>query len=39
MWFVQAHHIDTDFYDRFFAPGAYGSMQASHMTTWHPEIG
>jgi hypothetical protein len=39
MWFVQAHHIDMDFYDRFFAPGAYGPMHASHMATWHPEIG
>ena len=39
MWFVQAHHIDIDFYDRFFAPGAYGLMHASHMATWHPEIG
>jgi hypothetical protein len=39
MWFVQAHHIDTDFYDRFFAPGAYGPTHASHMATWHPEVG
>jgi len=23
--------------DRFYAPGAYGPMQASHMATWHPE--
>jgi hypothetical protein len=38
MWFIQAHHIDTDFYDRFFAAGAYGPNQANHMTTWHPEI-
>jgi hypothetical protein len=37
MWFIQAHHIDTDFYDRFFAAGAYGPSQASHMATWHPE--
>jgi hypothetical protein len=36
MWFVQAHHLDTDFYDRFFAPGAYGATHASHMPIWHP---
>jgi hypothetical protein len=39
MRFVQAHHIDADFYDRFFAPGAYGLMHTSHMATWHQEIG
>jgi hypothetical protein len=37
MWFVQAHHIDTDYYDRFFNRGAYGPMHASHMLTWHRE--
>jgi hypothetical protein len=39
MWLVQAHHIDIDFYDRFFAPGAYGLTHASHLATWHPEGG
>jgi hypothetical protein len=38
MWIVQAHHIDTDFYDRFFAAGAYGPTHATHMATWHPEV-
>jgi hypothetical protein len=37
MWFVQAHHIDTDYYDRFFNPGAYGPTHVSHMLTWHRE--
>jgi hypothetical protein len=37
MWFIQAHHIDTDFYDRFYAPGTYGPTHASHMATWHPD--
>jgi len=23
--------------DRFYAPGAYGPMQASHIATWHPK--
>jgi hypothetical protein len=36
MWLIQAHHIDTDFYDRHFHRGAYGPTHASHMATWHP---
>jgi hypothetical protein len=36
MWFMQTHHLDTDFYDRFFRPGAYGPTHAAHMATWHP---
>jgi hypothetical protein len=35
MWMIQAHHIDTDYYDRFFGPGAYGPEHAAHMTAWH----
>lgn len=36
MWAFQAHHIDTDYYDRFFGRrGAYGSTHANHMATWH----
>jgi hypothetical protein len=35
MWVFQAHHIDTDFYDRFFRPGAYGPTHAAHLATWH----
>jgi hypothetical protein len=37
MWLVQVHHIDTDYYDRFFKPGAYGPTHANHMQTWHQE--
>jgi hypothetical protein len=36
MWVFQAHHLDTDFYDRFFRPGAYGPTHAAHLATWHP---
>jgi hypothetical protein len=36
MWMMQVHHLDTDFYDRFFRPGAYGRTHAAHMATWHP---
>jgi hypothetical protein len=35
MWVMQAHHIDTEYYDRFFGPGAYGPVHAAHMATWH----
>jgi hypothetical protein len=35
MWVMQVHHIDTDYYDRFFGPGAYGPTHAAHMATWH----
>jgi hypothetical protein len=35
MWLMQAHHIDTDYYDRFFGPGAYGPAHAAHMANWH----
>jgi hypothetical protein len=35
MWFMQAHHLDTDYYDRFFRPGAYGLTYATHLSTWH----
>jgi hypothetical protein len=36
MWFLQAHHLDTDFYDRHFRPVAYGPTHESHMARWHP---
>jgi hypothetical protein len=39
--YVQAHHLDLDFYDRFFKPGAYLRTHADHMHRWHghPEKG
>jgi hypothetical protein len=33
--YVQAHHLDLDFYDRFFRPGAYLRTHAEHMDHWH----
>jgi hypothetical protein len=33
--YVQAHHLDLDFYDRFFKPGAYLRTHAEHMDRWH----
>jgi hypothetical protein len=35
MNYVQAQHIDLDFYDRFFKPGAYLRTHAEHMRHWH----
>ena len=35
MWFMQVHHLDLDFYDRFFKVGAYGPTHMAHMSTWH----
>ena len=35
MWMLQAHHLDTDFHDRFFRPGAYGATHAAHPAAWH----
>jgi len=32
---VQAHHLDTDFYDRHYQPGAYTETQANHLAVWH----
>jgi hypothetical protein len=34
--YVQAHHLDLEFYDRFFEPGAYLPTHADHMDRWHP---
>jgi hypothetical protein len=33
--FVQAQHLDTEYYDTHFAPGAYLDTHASHMPRWH----
>lgn len=33
--FVQAHHIDTEFYDRYYGEGAYSAMHARHAELWH----
>jgi len=33
--YVQAQHIDTEFYDTHFQPGAYLETHARHMARWH----
>ena len=33
--YLQAHHLDLEFYDKFYKPGAYLETHANHMTKWH----
>jgi hypothetical protein len=35
--YLQAHHLDLDFYDRFYRPGAYLRTHADHLARWHAE--
>jgi hypothetical protein len=34
---VQAHHLDLEFYDRFYKKGAYTESQRDHMSQWHSD--
>jgi hypothetical protein len=35
MNFLQAQHLDVEFYDRFFRPGAYLETHREHFARWH----
>jgi hypothetical protein len=35
--YLQAHHLDLNFYDQFYKPGSYLKTHANHMRRWHPE--
>lgn len=35
LYFIQAHHLDLDFYDRYFKKGAYLDTHAHHFEHWH----
>ncbi len=37
LWF-QALHLDTDFYDRYYQPGAYTAAIKDHIKIWHPNL-
>lgn len=37
LMYLQAHHLDLEFYDAFYQPGAYLSTHAAHMTRWHAQ--
>lgn len=36
--YLQAHHLDLEFYDQFYKPGSYLPTHANHMANWHPDI-
>ncbi len=35
--YLQAHHLELDYYDRHFEPGAYLESHRRHMADWHQE--
>lgn len=35
LMYLQAHHLDLDYYDHHFGPGAYLDTHANHMRDWH----
>jgi hypothetical protein len=35
LMYLQAHHLDLEFYDHHFSPGAYLRTHAEHMEKWH----
>ena len=35
--YLQAHHLDLEFYDKFHRPGAYLKTHARHMANWHSD--
>ncbi len=35
---VQAHHLDLEFYDKFYPEGAYTKTQENHMALWHADV-
>ncbi len=37
MPYLQAHHLDLEFYDQFYQPGAYLHTHANHMECWHSQ--
>lgn len=36
--YLQAHHLDLEFYDTHFQPGAYLHTHAEHLERWHPDL-
>jgi hypothetical protein len=35
LMYLQTHHLDLDYYDALFAPGAYLKSHAEHFSRWH----
>jgi hypothetical protein len=38
LMYLQAHHLDLDFYDTKFSLGAYLRTHKQHLERWHPEL-
>lgn len=36
LMYLQAHHLDLEYYDAHFKPGAYLKTHREHMSRWHP---
>jgi hypothetical protein len=34
----QAQHVDPDFYEEYYPPGALTHQHLGHFTHWHPDI-
>ncbi len=34
---LQAHHLESGFYDQHYGDGAYGPLHREHFALWHPE--
>lgn len=35
LYFIQVHHLDLEFYDKYFKKGAYLDTHREHMERWH----
>jgi len=36
--YLQAHHLDLEFYDTFYTPGSYLRTHEQHLQQWHPDL-
>lgn len=36
--FYQAHHLELEFYDKFYPAGSYSPLHEKHFELWHPEM-
>ena len=37
-FWIQAQHIETEFYNKYYQEGAYTETQRDHMEQWHADI-
>ncbi len=35
---VQSQHLDPDFYEEFYPPGAISNQHVNHFSRWHPDL-